>query len=237
MRRLSKWDVCYNLRMNHEWRQLPMDILDPIHRPAKIEYKVPQDLVSLRNYFIARHNSGELDVATHSITARDYVWQYVDYMHKRPESHESYTYRGYLMVEPVDIMGAVTILDEVLQERRKEGKKGNFKWLMMKMPNIENTDDWWRYAHTDQNIGVFRNLHPIDPRVVIYESNPDAVQDIFTQLAAHSNWRSIERERRDSVAHYKGEPPIRGSNCFIDPAGVSWFSLSYNAKSGHSHTQ
>lgn len=216
--------------MSAEYRQLNFiipNIYGLEHPPSP---DLHSQVVDTRNYFQGLKRSGEVELTDPFVSADNYVWQFVDYYPKRPTDYYDST-RGYLMVEPDDIPTAARIVDKVYQERKAAGKRGKFKWLMMKTAPILFTDDWWQRTHRDNLLGSFVDLAPSDPRLVLYEYSTEDIQEILTELAASREWGELEAHRRATFPEVI--PPIRGTDIFIDSDNNSWYSLSFNQKPGH----
>jgi hypothetical protein len=216
--------------MREQWQQL--NYISPNIYGTEVlpDPDLHSQTIDTRNYFRELERAGDVELTDPHVTALNLVWQYVDYLPKRSINYYD-SFRGYLMVEPDAIGPATKILDGIYKDRKNNGKYGEFKWLMAKNPPTLFTEEWWQNVQDEKNLGGYNNLDPVDPRIVLYESTPEDVQEILLKLAATNEWEGIEQKRR--AAFPEGISPIRGTNPFIDNSGKTWYSLSFNVKAGH----
>ncbi|GEM_PF-5517539 len=171
-------------------------------------------------------------------TAGKYWWQQVTFG-SLPQKDSDHLFRGYLMVDPHDMIFAVHGLELLAEERKKQGKTTDFKWLKMTFPPDLPADQRASYGSNANNIGNYPNLNPTDPRIVIYADNPSDIQEILQALSANPTFLNVVEQNR--IKKYGGKPenaPRRpGTNAFVDTNGREWRSLNFNDKPGYSEDE
>jgi len=141
------------------------------------------------------------------------------------------------MIEPQDFSKAIDILKSVGSKRKDEGKRLDFKWLLMTIPPGITQEQWVEYIQNNGNFGKYDGLELTSPRIVIYGDDAAEVQEILLSLAENPDWEKIEKNRVDTAGGKSENAPRRpGTNAFIFNKR-EWRSLNWNNKAGYSEDE
>lgn len=129
-------------------------------------------------------------------------------------------FRGYLQVNPAQLLEAAPIALELARELSANGRAYKIKFLVAKLPTVIYAE-----ASSIAAIGFYENHSPTDPIMVVYADNKDDVLFFLAKLSLDPRWGKIERERPEKARR-------AGSNAFSDPSGKEWRTLGYNDHAG-----
>ncbi len=145
------------------------------------------------------------------------------YFSQEPTAHEGQVldsdYRGYLMVEPEDMVRALGVLLRVASRRMQMGKRTDFKLLTKKNgPPADKFEDF----------GKYENLEITDPRIVLYGNTSLEVRDVMEDIV-REGWDELEASRLQKAGDVK-----RDSACeyFTDQNSRVWRTLNWNNFAG-----
>ncbi|PIR58586.1 MAG: hypothetical protein COU70_00005, partial [Parcubacteria group bacterium CG10_big_fil_rev_8_21_14_0_10_35_15] len=209
--------------------------LDFEEKSAKIE--VPEIETNLNNNyqeFLKLEEEGKVEASSFYPTGSGkYVWQEVIYGKERQKSGDD-CYRGYLMIESTDFPKALEMLKMIGDKRKEEGKRLDFKWLLMTPPDGLIVDKWAEYVKDEKNFGKYNGLEAIDPRIVIYGDDAAEVQEILSTLAENPGWGEIEKNRINASGGKPENAPRRPGTNIYSFQNKELRSLNWNDKAGYS---
>lgn len=150
-----------------------------------------------------------------------FLWMGVSYFPgKRYYNDRMGNFRGYVMVEPPDLPTALDILHPIGQQRREQGQKLDFKWLIGKSNRGQLPQE-----------GVYDDLHPADPRIAIYGLDHKEIQDILHSIASNPLINFLEENRSQAYGGRRYVPRRPGTNAF-EHDGKIFRVLNYNDYAG-----
>lgn len=219
----------------------------PIERPLQFTYPPirPYDEVwhtksvdvSAKIQQTYSHLTGELArVKASSNQVKDSVsphlgnlWHHLRLGSQRTRTGEQ-AYRGYAMVEPENMDQAILKLFQVAEQRLRQDKRTEFKWLVSCHAASSSEDR--------ENLGIYHNLEIDSSRVVIYADKPEEILEIFQGLI-DQDWAEIEKARIKAGGGDVVKVPRRSLNSheFLDDRQRYWRSLNWNDASGHADDQ
>lgn len=185
-------------------------------------------LRKIRDEFLDKKKKKEIFATSHP-TGGQYWWQDIIYGPRREsEGDENKTYRGYLMIEADDFPAALELLKTIGEKRKGEGKRLDFKWLLMTYPNLTDINKWGEFLSNPDNIGRYDNLELGHPRIVIYGDSSTEIEEILISLVETSDWQEIETNRIKACGGRPENAPRRPATHAFEHKGVSYRSLNWS---------
>jgi hypothetical protein len=143
------------------------------------------------------------------------------------EQHGLNTTRGYLIIEPENMLEAMRVLFLVGKQRADAGNQLEFKWWQP----YEGIQGRGSHAYHFYTCGYLQT--PQDQLITLYADTTHDIQNTFEMLIATNQWSHIELTRK-TIARQWITPnnPIKGEYQFTSNNGQKWSTLEYNVHSG-----
>lgn len=150
---------------------------------------------------------------------------------RQPDGRSSQAYRGYLMIEPENLIQAVQQLNFLGKKRLSEGKRMEYK---LEYPWAVDFRDPERLPEgTGGYVEAMYIKGPNDQMITLYADTQEEIEEVLRHLVEEANWEEVEQGKRKVCEGLRMKFPGHGSKRF-EHEGREYYSLEFNDHPGHS---